>query len=129
MKETMEISPAMEDYLETIFLICAKDGAARVSDIARYLDIAAPSVTEVIHKLVKSGLVNQEKYGPVTLTDKGRRYASKILQKHKIIKSFLEDVLGVDPETAEEDACRVEHAVSAITIERLIDFMAGVKKY
>jgi DtxR family Mn-dependent transcriptional regulator len=121
----MSLSASMEDYLETILTIAEKEGSARVSDIAESLNIAASSVNEVIKKLSKLKLVEQEKYGPVILTKKGKEYAKKISCRHKIIKSFLTNVLKVNKEVAEKDACMMEHVVSSATMERLVDFLVN----
>lgn len=125
MDKTMSLSSSMEDYLETIFLISEKEGSARVSDIARKLEIAASSVNEVVNKLSKLKLVEQEKYGPVILTKKGKDYARKISCRHKIIKNFLVNILKVEEEIAEKDACLMEHVVSSVTMERLVDFLVN----
>lgn len=127
MEKTMSLSSSMEDYLETILLIAEKEGSARISDIARRLDIAPSSVNEVVNKLVDLKLVEQEKYGPVILTAKGKKYAKKVSCRHKIIKNFLINILNVDEEIAEKDACMMEHVVSFVTMEKLVDFLINTE--
>ena len=73
-------------------------------------------------------LVTHEKYGPVKLTGKGKKYAKKITCRHQIIKTFLVDVLKVDPEIAERDACLMEHVMSSETIEQLVNFLCNLNK-
>jgi Mn-dependent DtxR family transcriptional regulator len=73
--------------------------------------------------LQSDGYIHQETYGTIELTAKGRRKASQVYGRHQTLTTFLEDVLGVDPETAEHDACRMEHILSAKTMERLSAFM------
>lgn len=123
MGEALILSAAMEGYLEVILELSENEGTVRVTDIAAKLNIAKASVTEAISNLVRLKLANQEKYGPVTLTKKGREHAEKIRCRHRILKSFLIEVLGVEPKIAEKDACLMEHVVSPVTMKRLVDFL------
>jgi len=126
MENSIVISSSMEDYLKTILNITKKKGSARITEIAESLNIAASSVTEVISKLINLRMVTQEKYGPVILTAKGRDYAEKIAFRHKVIKNFLIDVLGVNTQVAEKDACLMEHVVSSVTINHLIAYLNNI---
>lgn len=123
MSEKIILSSSMQDYLEAILELAEKESCVRVTDIANKLDIAKSSVNQTISKLKDMGLVRQEVYGPVELTDKGRQYANTILQRHMKLKQFLIKTLGVDPEIAEKDACLMEHAVSSQTMDRLTSFL------
>lgn len=113
------LSPTLEDYLETIYDLCAKDGVARVKDIAARLSVTNPSVVGAIKALKRRDLVRQERYGYVRLTEAGLEMGASILHKHGVLAHFLETVLGLDPELASRDACRLEHAVSPETVRRL----------
>ncbi|NMA23053.1 MAG: metal-dependent transcriptional regulator, partial [Spirochaetales bacterium] len=73
--------------------------------------------------LAADGYIEQETYGDIRLTEKGRLKAAQVYFRHKTITSFLIDVLGVDPVTAEEDACLIEHDISAVTMEKLASFL------
>ncbi|HHV07839.1 MAG TPA: metal-dependent transcriptional regulator [Firmicutes bacterium] len=117
-------SSSMQDYLEAILDLAEKDGLVRVSDIASRLSISKPSVTQMIENLKKQELVKQEPYGPVELTGAGRELATKVRQRHRLLKKFLIDVLEVDPEIAERDACMIEHVISPQTMEKLVEFLA-----
>lgn len=119
-----KLSASMQDYLEAILELEESGEAVRVTDIANKLQIAKASVNQTLNKFKKKGLVRQEMYGPVKLTKEGRHMAEKVRQTHRQIKRFLIEVLNVDPEIAEEDACRMEHAVSAHTMERLTEFLS-----
>jgi len=119
-----KLSASMQDYLEAILELEESGEAVRVTDIANKLQIAKASVNQTLNKFKKKGLVRQEMYGPVELTKEGRHMAEKVRQTHRQIKRFLIEVLNVDPEIAEEDACRMEHAVSAHTMERLTEFLS-----
>jgi len=114
-----------EDYLEAIFTVTNKKGYAKVRDVAAILGVSLPSVTEMFQKLSQQGLVNYEKYSGVTLTKEGEAIASRTRQKHNTIRELLIQ-LGVDPEIAEQDACKIEHNVSPDTmahLARLVDFI------
>ncbi|MGM0420917.1 MAG: metal-dependent transcriptional regulator [Bacillota bacterium] len=124
MENIISITSSMEDYLEAILEITRESGSARVSEIAAKLDIASSSVTEVMGKLAQKQLVTQEKYGPVLLTSKGRDYAEKISCRHQVIKDFLVNVLGVETEIAEKDACMMEHVISSTTMKQLAEYLA-----
>ena len=110
----------MEDYLETIFYLHNIDGVVRVRDIAKHMDVKMPSVSDAIKVLKKKKLVQHEPYGHVELTDQGELMARALLMRHQQLTHFFRDLLGVAPDTAEADACRIEHVVSTETMERLL---------
>ena len=118
MKE--KISPNLEMYLETVLLLCKERGAARITDIAKALKVAKPSVHLAMHALSDRGLLVQEKYGAVILTDKGKEYAAGIYARHKGLAAFFERIVGVDAETAEKDACAVEHVISEKSMKNIL---------
>lgn len=118
------ITAAMEDYLEAILNLMGPDGrAVRVTDIAEKMAIAKPSVTQAIFTLKQMGLVEQKRYGRVFLTEAGMEAARSVARRHRLLRRFLEEVLGLDPVTAERDACQMEHSVSAVTMERLVAWL------
>jgi len=121
------LSESMEDYLEIIYRLEEKKGFARTSDISSFFGHKPSSVTGMLQKLDEQGLVNYEKYRGVTLTAKGKQLAKDVSRRHETLVSFLK-VLGIDKEIAEEDACRIEHAVHKETIERLRKFVGFVQK-
>lgn len=122
MSETITLTSSMQDYLEAI-LELAEKGSVRITDIAYKLNIAKASVNQTVNKLKELGLVYQQAYGPVELTEVGRAYANRVKQRHMKLKQFLVEVLGVSHETAEKDACLMEHAVSSQTMDRLTEFL------
>jgi DtxR family Mn-dependent transcriptional regulator len=107
-----------EDYLEAILHVVRKKGYARVGDIARHLNCSAATVTEMFGRLSKGELVNYEKYGGVTLTEKGKKIGVEVDRRHGILKEFFM-MLGVSEETADLDACEVEHSIHPETMRRL----------
>lgn len=121
-----ELSSSIEDYLEAILALSEidpQDQSVRVTDIAERLQIAKPSVTAALNVLKEKGLVTQERYGKVFLTPEGRKRALVVQRRHRVLRKFLVDVLGVGEKVAENDACLMEHAVSAETMEKLIEFL------
>jgi DtxR family Mn-dependent transcriptional regulator len=122
------LSAQMEDYLEAISNLCRDGGVARVRDIARRLEVSTASVVGALRSLKDKGLAEQEPYGYVSLTDSGGKAASSVVHRHEVLRGFLENVLGLDPGAASEDACRIEHAVSPETLARLAamaEFLLG----
>jgi DtxR family Mn-dependent transcriptional regulator len=115
----MQLSAPMEDYLEAIGQLCAKNGVARIKDIAAKLEVSMASVVGAMKSLKRKGLVEQEHYGYVSLTVPGSRAAQSIIHRHQVLSHFLEKILGLDRETASRDACRIEHAVGPETVKRL----------
>jgi len=117
-----EITSNMEDYLEAIFEIEQEGGSSevRVTQIAKWIKVSRPSVVGMIKHLVEHDLVTHDHYGGVRLSGKGREVARDMLHRHRVLRRFLEEVLGLDAEVAEEDACRMEHALSPETIDRFL---------
>lgn len=119
----LPLSAAMQDYLEEILNLSGRLETVRVTDIAERLNLTKASVSQALNQLREQGLINQDRYGPVELTERGRYYGMVVKRRHEVLRSFLTEVLGVDHKTAEKDACRMEHAVCSETIERLVDFL------
>jgi DtxR family Mn-dependent transcriptional regulator len=109
----------MQDYLETILRLQESNPVARVTEIAEALQVSKPTVSSAVKNLADAGLVDYETYGYIQLTEEGRRAAEKVRNRHSVLRRFFQDVLGVGPETAAEDACRAEHSISPATVERL----------
>ncbi|HHV43749.1 MAG TPA: metal-dependent transcriptional regulator [Firmicutes bacterium] len=117
------MTPSLEDYLETILEVADAKGGARTTDIADRLGVSKASVNQAVSQLAERGLVRQERYGPVYLTELGQARAALVYKRHQAIKSFLMTVLGVSEATAEDDACKIEHVLSRESMECLLDFM------
>jgi DtxR family Mn-dependent transcriptional regulator len=120
------ITPTMEDYLEAIFNLAKEKRVVRVRDIAKRLSVKMPSVTNMLKTLSEKGLIDYEKYEYLELTEKGSAVGQEIDRRHGIFRSFLTDILKIDYDQADEDACRMEHVVSPDTIEAFVDFMEFV---
>ena len=107
----MKIQQSAEDYLETMLMLEEKYGYIRSIDIAKHLGVTKPSVSYAVKRLKESGYISMDSNGPITLAPPGRKIAQRIYERHKALTTFLE-LLGVDTETAEEDACKIEHVIS-----------------
>ena len=112
------MTKSAEDYIEMIHVLIQDKGRARVRDVAMSLNVKMPSVVKAIHELKKLGLVVQEPYSPIYLTAKGERVARHVLNRHKLLRSFLVK-LGVSRRIADRDACLMEHILSAETIDKI----------
>lgn len=125
MPESYELSSSLQDYLEKILELEETGETVRVTDIANKLKIAKASVNQTILKLKQQGFVTHQTYGPVELTEKGRVVAINIKRRHIKLRQFLVEVLKVEPEIAEQDACRMEHNISPQTIDKLTEFLCA----
>ena len=112
------MTQSLEDYLEAIYILIKEKKLACVRDVAKTLDVKMPSVVKAIHELKSLELVVQEPYSPIGLTEKGRRVAMTVLGRHTLLRRVLE-TLGVSRRTADMDACRMEHILSAETLDRI----------
>ncbi|HUT82921.1 MAG TPA: iron dependent repressor, metal binding and dimerization domain protein [Candidatus Bathyarchaeia archaeon] len=121
------ITSTIEDYLERVLFLSEKKGFAKVTEIANDLNISKASVTEMISKLKNQGFVDFEKYGTITLTNEGKKIASKIKDRHILLESFLK-LIGVCPETASKDCCVMEHDLSKETITSLKNFISFLEE-
>lgn len=118
-----KLSENLEDYLEAIATLEAKHGTARPTDIAKAMSVKKPSVTAALNVLAERGLVEYEKYKPVTLTKEGRAVADSVRRKHELLSSFFTDVLGVNASSADMAACKMEHALEDGIMRKLIKFL------
>lgn len=124
----MAIYESGEDYLETILILHNTTGYVRSIDIANKLGYSKPSISRAVLILKENGYITVEKSGEILLTEKGREKAENIYGRHLVLKDFLGKILGVDEETANNDACRIEHDISEETFLKLKDFVEQYKK-
>lgn len=119
------LTRAGEDYLEAIYVLSLEEdgGGVRSVDVADALKVSKASVNKALSMLKEEGMVNQEHYGKVTLTDEGRAYARLVWRAHRALRAFLTDEIGVDAQTADEEACLMEHVLSAKTMNLLVDHL------
>ena len=109
---------AREDYLKAILVLHQRIGDVRSVDLARYLGFSKPSISQAVGILTSEGYLTVDGKHILNLTDKGRAIAEKIYERHCFFTKQL-IAIGVDPVTAEEDACRLEHAISDESFEKL----------
>lgn len=110
----MKIQKSSEDYLETMLMLKEEHGYIRSVDIAAHLGVTKPSVSYATKRLRENGYITMEKDGLITLTESGLEIAERIYERHKVLTQLLIS-LGVSPETAREDACKIEHDLSVET--------------
>ena len=128
MEETATHQTAsMEDYLKAIALLSQEEERATVTNISKLLKVKKPSVTSAMVKLSLNGLVVHKRYGSIELTPEGLKTAQDVYHRHRILRYLLVDILKVDPEIAEDDACRMEHSLSPSSLERLDQFIKFTK--
>jgi DtxR family Mn-dependent transcriptional regulator len=117
------LTPRTVDYLETIYLLSLRNDTVGVSQVAAEREVTIPTARSAVVRLRDAGLVRQERYGKILLTESGRKRAESVYRTHKVIFRFLHDVLGVDSETADAEACRMEHGLSEDTRTKLVEFL------
>ena len=122
----MKIHESAENYIETIFMLQKRQGDVRSIDIATELGFSKPSVSVAMKNLREKGFAEVDSMGFITLTEKGLEIAERMYERHTLLTEFLTG-LGVDPEIAAEDACRIEHVISKESFEAIKKF-AGDKK-
>ena len=114
----MKIQESAENYLETILVLSQAHPYVRSIDIANEMGFSKPSVSVAMKKLRESGHITVSHEGYISLTESGREIAECIYERHTLLSTWLER-LGVDPETAAEDACRIEHVISPESFEAI----------
>lgn len=116
----MKIQESAENYLESILMLKEEKGFVRSIDIAHHMDFSKPSISRAMGLLRENGYITMDKDGFINLTEAGMEVASRIYERHRLLTQWL-TALGISPETAAEDACRIEHDISEETFLRLKD--------
>lgn len=122
------LSPTLEDYLETVARLVAREGEAHAKEIAEAVSVHISTVTTALRRLSEKGLIHYRPYEAATLTQEGQEVADRIVGRHEALRSFLSEILLVDEEAAEENACRMEHVLDEQVMEHLTLFAQFVKK-
>ena len=118
----MRNTESAEMYLESILVLTQKQGEIRAIDVAHHTGYSKPSVSRAMGLLRKNGNITVDENGFIFLTDQGKQIASDILERHRVLSGLLVK-LGVDQETAAEDACRIEHVISDDTFLKLKEYL------
>ncbi len=116
-----DLSPSLENYIETIYDLILEKKLARVKDIADKKNVSMPSVNGAIKRLIQNGLVRHNQYDFIELTDAGEEIANRLANRHTVLKKLLID-LDVEPHIADKDACVIEHHISKDTVDKLIEY-------
>jgi len=125
-QKNKKYSESLEDYLEAINVLGGSH--VRSVDIANQLHHSKASVNKAINTLMEKGLVTKELYGDVSLTSLGLKNSERVLKKHLLIKNFLINILGIDSEVADVEACGIEHNISENTAKKLEILMNELQK-
>jgi DtxR family Mn-dependent transcriptional regulator len=115
-----------EDYLEAIAIL-EETGEVTVTGLSRFLGVKKSSVNAAISRLATDGLVTHQKYGPLQLTKKGEEIARDIYWRHKLLRHFFRDVLNIDSDIANDEACKVEHCLSRESLEKLDNLIKEIE--
>ena len=114
----MRLQESGEMYLETIYILSQQSSCVRSIDVADYMGYSKPSVSRAVGLLKSGGYLEMDKNGYLTLTDEGRRVAERTYERHQLLTEFFVHI-GVDPEVAAEDACKIEHVISDETFQAI----------
>ena len=120
----MQIRESAEDYLEAILVLSKQGGGVRSVDIASMLGVSKPSVSHAMKLLREDGYIAMDRYGTVTLLEKGEKIAVRIYERHQVLTKMLEG-LGVSEEVAKADACKLEHDISNESFEKIKEHLKG----
>jgi DtxR family Mn-dependent transcriptional regulator len=120
------LTASLEDYLEAIFQIIAEKEGVRPKDIAKRLKVSNASVTGALRALAEKELIRYTPYDVITLTQGGKTLAKDVIRRHEVLRDFFVKVLAVEEGAADEAACRMEHSIPKIIIERFIEFVEFV---
>ena len=120
----MQIRESAEDYLEAILMLSKKGGGVRSVDIAAMLSVSKPSVSHAMKLLREDGYIAMDRYGTVTLLEKGEEIANRIFERHTVLTKMFER-LGVPADIARADACKMEHDISEVTFEKIKEHLVG----
>lgn len=123
----MKIQESAENYLEAILMLKNEKGRIRSIDIVRHLDFTKPSISRAINLLKDNGYVTVDKEGWIDLTESGAEIAEKVYERHTFVSAWL-TAIGVDPDTASEEACKIEHVISDDTFQKVKEFVINNSK-
>lgn len=122
----MNLKESAQMYLETILILLQKNGSTRAIDVGEYMGYTKPSVSRAMGLLRSNGYIKTDAEGYITLTESGAEIAGKVYERHRLLTEFLVH-LGVNPEVAADDACKMEHDISDESFEALKRHAMGTK--
>jgi len=118
-----KVTPSLEDYLEAIYNLSLKTQGVRLVDVSELLNISKPSVSKALDTLKQMDFIIHERYSLIYLTKSGEKRAKEVTSRHHVIKEFLQVVLKLEEHNAEEEACKIEHAMSNNTVAKIVEFL------
>lgn len=119
--EKESIYESGEDYLECILRLSKRQGSVKSIDIATAMNYSKPSISRAMKILQEKGFIYMDEKKYIHLTEEGLGKAEEVYRRHLLIKEALTSLLGVTPQVAEDDACRIEHIISQETVDKLAD--------
>lgn len=123
----MTITPALKKYLKVILELHENNGEARVTEISRRLGVTKATVSQTVKKLIHYGFAEKDEHGAILLTNSGKAKAIEIKNRNLVIQGFLTEVLGVDQQISQKDACKMERLVSGETVKKLEGYLLKSK--
>ena len=123
----VSLKESSEMYLESIYVLCKRKGSVRSIDVAEYMNFSKPSVSRAVGILKGEKYIVVDKDGYISLTESGRETAEKIFERHTVLTALL-TAIGVDEQTAAEDACRIEHVISEKSFSAVKEHYLHYKK-
>lgn len=121
-KEDSLLTASLEDYMEMIYRLSKDSGYTRINDLADALNVQPPSVTKAVQKLAEQKLINYEKYGIITMCEKGKELGKALLRRHNIIEDFLR-LIGIEDDKVLEETEKIEHTISDKTTQQFAVFV------
>src|SRR3989338_312036 len=121
-------TPNKEDYLRGLYILEEEKRYMKAIDLAHYLNVSKPSVSEMVKELDSEGLISYKKYSRLKFTSKGRKIAKKLTSKHRLIELFLKNILKIGSDRIHQEAHRLEHAFSDDSINRIKKLLGNPKK-
>lgn len=122
------LSPSHEHYLRSIWEVRTRQGYARLADVARELSITSATLSVGLKPLEARDLISHDEHRFLVLTPAGERAAREVHHRYTVLRTFLEEVLGIEPATAEREACLIEHDISAHTADRFVDLLKMMRE-
>jgi len=115
----MKLSQSVEDYLESIYILEITNEKIKSVTISKMLDVSKPAVTKAMNELFDAKYIEKTPYSAIKLTKSGRQIAKNVYHRHRVIREFLINKLGVNEEIAEKDCCMIEHVISPETLKAM----------
>jgi len=123
MQSIVQYETTTQEYVEIIYDLLRVNPVARIKDISRLRGVTPSTVSTVIDNLKKQDLVTHQKFGYVSLTPEGHTLGETLSRRHQLVRMFLVEILGVNPQVAQDDACLIEHVIASETFDKLLNFI------